>query len=118
MARIEGREGPSPGPLLVTIAVSSADEARKISHALVEERLAACVQATPVSSTYRWEGSVESADEVLLLAKSREDLLERLIARVEELHSYQCPEVVAARIVVGSSSYLRWLDEALGGPAA
>ena len=99
---------------LVTCACAGAEEAERIAHALVEERLAACVQILPgVRSIYRWQGKVESAEEILLLIKTSEEKFDRLQARVTGLHSYEVPEIVALRITAASSQYLGWLETEL-----
>jgi uncharacterized protein involved in tolerance to divalent cations len=100
--------------IVVYVTAGSADEAERITAALVEERLAACVnRLSGVSSTYRWEGKVERAAEELLIIKSRRDLFERLKQKITELHSYSVPEIIALPILAGSESYLRWLHEEL-----
>jgi uncharacterized protein involved in tolerance to divalent cations len=102
--------------LLVSITTSSSEEAEKIAGALVQERLAACVNIVPaITSIYRWQGEVQKDSEVLLIAKSRPELFESLAARVKELHSYQVPEIIALPIVVGSKAYLNWIDESVQG---
>ncbi|HRO27147.1 MAG TPA: divalent-cation tolerance protein CutA [Luteimonas sp.] len=84
--------------------------AQRIARTLVEERLAACVNLLPgVSSVYRWQGAVEQADEVLLLAKTARDRLDALTARVVALHPYELPEVVAVDITGGLPEYLAWI---------
>jgi periplasmic divalent cation tolerance protein len=81
-----------------------------LARALVEEGLAACVNVVPgVRSIYRWEGAVQDDSEVLLIAKTREALLPALTARVEALHPYDVPEVIALPIAGGSPAYLAWL---------
>lgn len=83
-----------------------------ISAALVSERLAACVNALPgVCSTYRWEGAVESATEVLLLIKTQALRLPRLEARLRELHPYDVPEIIALPLSEGSGPYLDWIAQ-------
>lgn len=83
-----------------------------ISETLVAERLAACVNAVPgLCSTYRWQGEVESAAEVLLLVKTRADLLTRLEARLHQLHPYEVPEIIALPLSEGSAAYLGWILE-------
>ena len=88
------------------------DEAGKIAQALVEEKLAACVNIVgPVRSVYRWRGAVESASEYLLVIKSRARHFPALQRRIGELHSYQVPEIIAVQIADGSKAYLQWLAE-------
>ena len=87
--------------------------AARIAAALVEERLAACVNVLPgVESVYRWQGRVERASEVLLLIKSTRERLPALTARVVELHPYELPELVAVDIAGGLPGYLAWIADA------
>ena len=84
--------------------------AETLARALVDERLAACVNVVPgVRSFYRWEGAVQEDSELLLVAKTRQDLAEALAARVKELHPYELPEVLALNAAGGSPAYLDWI---------
>jgi periplasmic divalent cation tolerance protein len=92
------------------VSAPDAETGRRIARALVEERLAACVNVLPgVHSIYRWKGAVEEADEVLLVAKTRRTRAAALAARVRALHPYELPEVVALPVTDGSRAYLRWV---------
>ena len=83
--------------------------ARRIADALVDARLAACVSVLPgVHSTYRWEGAVERAEEVLLLIKTTRDALPALQARLPDLHPYELPELLAVE-AAGLPAYLDWI---------
>jgi periplasmic divalent cation tolerance protein len=102
--------------LLVSITTGSSEEAERIAEALVQERLAACVNMVPaITSIYRWQGEVHRDSEVLLIARSRPELFESLAARVKELHSYEVPEIIALPIAAGSKAYLNWIDESVQG---
>jgi periplasmic divalent cation tolerance protein len=104
--------------LQVLTAAGSEAEAERISAALLERRLAACVQVIgPISSRYRWRGEVETAQEWMCIAKTEASRYAELEAAIRELHSYDEPEVVATPIVAGSAGYLSWLGESLGKPA-
>lgn len=84
--------------------------AERLAGALVDERLAACVQVLPgLRSVYRWDGAVERADEVLLLIKTTRERLDALTARVRALHPYELPELLAVEAAGGSSAYLEWV---------
>ncbi|MBP3983274.1 divalent-cation tolerance protein CutA [Pseudoxanthomonas helianthi] len=84
--------------------------AARIAAALVEERLAACVNRLPgVASTYRWQGRIEQADEVLLLIKTTADCLPALRQRLPQLHPYELPELVAVEATGGLPAYLDWV---------
>ena len=98
--------------LVVFVTVGSAAEGDRLAKALVEERLAACVNRLPsVQSVYRWEGKVEQSAEELLVIKTRKTRFPALEKRVREMHSYAVPEIIALPIVAGSEAYLNWLDE-------
>jgi periplasmic divalent cation tolerance protein len=100
---------------LVLVTCAGPAEAKRIARAVVEARLAACVNILPgtVTSIYRWKGKVETARERLLYIKTSRKRLARLQAAVERLHSYDVPEFIALPIVAGSRDYLAWLEEAL-----
>ena len=99
--------------LVALITAPSSEEGEAIACALVEEKLAACVNVIPsVTSIYRWRGELQKEGEVLLVVKSRRGLFDRLAARVRELHSYQVPEIIALPVILGDEDYLRWLSEA------
>jgi periplasmic divalent cation tolerance protein len=94
----------------VYMTAASPDEAARIARALIEERLAACVNILPAArSVYRWQGQVEAAEETVLIAKSRAGLFPELERKVKSLSSYDCPCIVALPIVAGHRPYLDWL---------
>jgi len=100
--------------VLLSTTTSSATEAEHIAQALVEKRLAACVQIVPqVRSIYRWQDKIEKSDEWLCLAKTRRSLLPQAEAEITQLHSYDCPELITVPIEASSAAYLAWLDEQL-----
>jgi periplasmic divalent cation tolerance protein len=92
------------------ITTPSHEVAEIIGRTLVADRLVACVNLIPgARSIYRREDKVETANEVVLIAKGRIDLLEQIEKRVKELHPYECPCIVAWPIVAGHQPYLDWL---------
>ena len=98
--------------IIVLITAGSGEEAATIARALVDEHIAACVNVVPeVRSLFFGEGKTQDAREALLICKSRQHLLENLISRVNSLHSYAVPEVLALPIIAGSLDYLDWLRE-------
>jgi periplasmic divalent cation tolerance protein len=98
----------------ITTAAAQAD-AERIAAALVERRLAACVQvAGPVQSTYRWQGQVETAQEWLCTAKTERGQMAAIERLLAELHPYELPELIATPIVAGSAAYLEWLAGQIG----
>ncbi|HWZ45292.1 MAG TPA: divalent-cation tolerance protein CutA [Candidatus Saccharimonadales bacterium] len=97
---------------IVLTTASSPEEARKIAHALVDRRLAACVNILPQSeSVYRWHEKIETAAEWLLLIKTQAEAFDRVRDAIQELHSYELPECVMLEINGGSHAYLQWLGE-------
>ncbi|GAB7022516.1 divalent-cation tolerance protein CutA [Salidesulfovibrio brasiliensis] len=97
---------------LVYITAGDMEEAERIGAALVEDNLAACVNIIPgMKSMYRWEGKVESSQEVVVIAKTRSDLVQRLTLRVADVHSYEVPCVAAVPIQGGNQAFLQWITE-------
>jgi periplasmic divalent cation tolerance protein len=87
------------------------DEAEKIGRALVERRLAACVQIVgPITSVYRWPGQIETAEEWQCWAKSRRERYPQIEAAIRGLHPYELPEILALGVLDGSPAYLAWLE--------
>jgi periplasmic divalent cation tolerance protein len=96
--------------LSLYIAVPSCEVAAEIGRTLVEERLSACVSIiSGMHSIYRWRDKIETATEVVLIAKTRAALFEEIEKRVRELHPYDCPCIVAWPIETGHHPYLDWL---------
>lgn len=101
--------------IVVLITASSQGEAYAIGKALVEGRLAACVNLVPgLQSLFWWQGRIDEQTEALLVVKTRSDLLPSLIEAVKRLHSYSVPEIIALPILGGAPDYLSWLDESVG----
>jgi periplasmic divalent cation tolerance protein len=99
---------------VVLVTAKDEPEAKRLGEKLVSEKLAACVSVVPkVSSVYRWRGKIERAGEALILIKTSKKKLDRLIPRIEELHSYEVPEVLVLPIERGAPKYLKWLEENL-----
>jgi periplasmic divalent cation tolerance protein len=99
--------------IVVFITASKEDEAVTIAKALVEERLAGCVNIIRnIRSIYRWQGNIEDDNEVLMIAKTKKNLFKALEKKVKELHSYDVPEIIAMPIAEGSNDFLKWLKDA------
>jgi periplasmic divalent cation tolerance protein len=104
--------------IVVLVTVGSSAEGQRLARALVEERLAACVNRIQyIQSVYRWEGKIEESEEEMLVIKTRKELFSALEIKVRELHSYSVPEIIALPLVEGNDAYLRWLEEQVSGPA-
>lgn len=100
----------SPALTFAYITCRDLEEARAIGKVLVAERLAACVNILPgMESHYRWNGKIESAQETVLIAKTRDDARQALQERVVALHSYETPCVVFLPVAGGNPDYLDWI---------
>ncbi len=94
------------------VTTKTADEARTIGRALVEARLVACVNIVgKIESIYQWEGKLNEEEESLFFAKTTSASLQAAMAKIKELHSYDCPCIVALPIEAGHEPYLAWIDE-------
>ncbi len=100
--------------IVVLMTCADEEEGRKIADTLLEERKAACLGIFPRGeSFFWWKGRKDRAEEYLLVAKTRKNLLDELIRLVKEVHSYEVPEIIALPIVGGNPDYLDWLDKEL-----
>jgi periplasmic divalent cation tolerance protein len=105
-----------PEYIQVLTTTATREQAERIARSLVEQRLAACVQvAGPITSTYRWQGRIETAEEWQCRVKSRGDLFARIEAAIRRLHPYDVPEILASAVLTGGADYLAWLDAELAG---
>ncbi|MGH7447449.1 MAG: divalent-cation tolerance protein CutA [Longimicrobiales bacterium] len=95
---------------LVMVTAPSHDAADRIVTAVVEEQLAACGNIVPgLTSIYRWEGAVQRDAEVLIIFKTTRAVLAQLMTRIEELHPYDVPEVIALPVAAGLEAYMTWV---------
>jgi periplasmic divalent cation tolerance protein len=98
--------------VIILCTCGNQDEALAIGNALIDARLAACVNLLPpVQSIYRWHGKVENAQEILLIIKTTEEHFPTVRDRITELHSYDTPEIIAIPVTNGSDKYLAWLRD-------
>lgn len=96
---------------LVYVTASSDEEAEMIARTLVGERLAACANLLgAIRSIYWWEGTLQEDGEVALVLKTRGELVDRVVARVKEVHSYDCPCVIALPVSAGNPEFLNWIE--------
>jgi len=96
--------------VIVVTSCPTDEQATRLAAALVEKRLAACVQASSIISTYRWQGVVETGKEVRLLIKAKSADYAAIEALIRVTLSYENPEVLAIPVVAGSRPYLDWID--------
>jgi periplasmic divalent cation tolerance protein len=102
--------------IVVLSTCATEADAERLARALVEGRLAACVNVVPgVRSFYRWKGEIESGAEFLLIIKTSRDLFGALRAEMDKLHPYEVPELLALPVVTGAENYLSWFQAGLRG---
>ena len=105
--------------LQVMTTTDSRPRAEVIARALVESRLAACVQIVgPVTSLFHWQGKVDQAEEWLCIAKTRAELYPQIEVKIRSLHTYQVPEILAVPVAAGHEPYLQWMRGELQGSEA
>ncbi len=94
------------------ITAATVEEAEQISQMLLEQRKVACVNIVPrVSSSFWWQDKIDSAQESLLIVKTKASQLSELVRLVKEIHSYEVPEIIAVPIIGGNQDYLKWIDK-------
>ena len=98
---------------VVLVTVSSLSEGQTIATALIEDKLAACVNLLPIDSIYLWQGEIQQDREYQLIIKTDLKKFTELAAKIKTLHSYEVPEIIALPIVDGSQAYLNWLETSL-----
>ncbi|MFZ5523429.1 MAG: divalent-cation tolerance protein CutA [Pseudomonadota bacterium] len=97
--------------LLVITNLPDASSAARLAQQIIEARAAACVnQLAPCNSTYRWQGKIESANEVTLLIKTTRAAYPRLEKLISMAHPYELPEIIAVPVTAGLPAYLSWMD--------
>ena len=100
---------------MILTTVGSLEAAENLASMLVSEQVAACVQITPIHSTYAWKGKLHQDPEWLLLIKTRADLYPRVEEALHDHHTYDTPEIIQVPILRGSAAYLAWIDANTGG---
>ncbi|HEY82775.1 MAG TPA: divalent-cation tolerance protein CutA [Dehalococcoidia bacterium] len=100
--------------IVLLITTGSVQEAQQIAKLLLEQRKIACANIIPkVDSHFWWQDKLDSAEESLLIAKTKASLLPEIITLVKEIHSYQVPEIIALPIIGGSQDYLEWIEKSV-----
>ena len=100
---------------LIYMTAADSDEAFRISEALVAEKLIACANILgAMQSVYRWEGAVQRSEEVAVLLKTREKLVDQVLARAAALHSYDCPCLIVLNVTGGHAPFLDWIQTETG----
>jgi len=111
--------GNAERPVLIYTTFASLEDAKAVGAALVEARLAACVNMFPgMISLYQWEGVREEANEIAMIIKTRESLTEQVLAETKRLHPYEVPALLVLPVEGGSAEYCAWIVSETGGGAA
>lgn len=98
--------------MIIFVTCKDVEQAKQISHALLDRKEAACVNVIPgIQSFFRWQGKDDQATEVLLVIKTQAVLFEAVRKTVKEIHSYQTPEIIALPVIDGDADYLNWIRE-------
>jgi len=98
--------------IVLFVTVSNSEEAHQIAKVLLSQRKAACVNIMPrISSLFWWQDKLDSAQESLLIVKTKASLLNQIVTLVREIHSYEVPEIIALPIIGGNQDYLEWIDK-------
>lgn len=97
--------------VIVYVTAGDRKKAETLGRRMVEERLAACANIFPIHSIYRWNGNVEEGDEVGIIFKTRDTLVDAFAKRIKKLHGYELPCIVSWKIDRGSKEYLDWIGE-------
>ena len=97
---------------IIYSTVGSEEEAKHIAHTLIKEKLVACVNIIPeITSIYRWEGVIEEDSEFIMIAKTTEKNAEKTVARINELHSYELPDIIVIPIIAGLKEYIQYIED-------
>ena len=96
---------------IVYVTTTNEKEAKKIAKALVEEKLAACINWFPIKSIYKWKGKIQEEKEVAMVIKTQAKLVDKIIKRVKELHSSSIPCIISLSIEKGYKKFLEWIKE-------
>jgi periplasmic divalent cation tolerance protein len=96
---------------VVLVTTGSEAEAVTLAQTLVQQKLAACVSFAPITSVYTWQNQAHQSSEWQLLIKTKQELYPALEQLIQQIHSYEVPEIIALPIVVGAPNYLQWLGE-------
>jgi periplasmic divalent cation tolerance protein len=99
-----------PSLVIVTTSLDKPAAARRLARLVIHARLAACVQAIPIRSLYRWKGKVESAPETLLLAKTTSRRARALMAFIRRHHPYELPEILVSPVTGALAGYRDWVE--------
>ena len=96
---------------IINTTTDSKENADAITQLLLEKKLIACVQSTTIQSAYRWQGKIIKSEEILLQMKTKKSLFEKIQTEIEQLHTYDVPEIIMVPLAGANAPYLQWIEE-------
>lgn len=96
---------------IISTTTDSKENANAITQILLEKKLIACVQSTTIQSSYRWQGKIITSEEILLQMKTKSSLFEKIQIEIEQLHTYDVPEIIMVALAGANVPYLQWIEE-------
>jgi len=96
---------------VISTTTDSKENADAITQLLLEKKLIACVQSTTIQSAYRWQGKIIKSEEILLQMKTKKSLFEKIQTEIEQLHTYDVPEIIMVPLAGANVPYLQWIEE-------
>ncbi|MCO4846143.1 MAG: divalent-cation tolerance protein CutA [Sulfurovum sp.] len=96
---------------VISTTTDSKENANAITQLLLEKKLIACVQYTTIQSAYRWQGKIIKSEEILLQMKTKKSLFEKVQTEIEQLHTYDVPEIIMVPLTGANVPYLQWIEE-------
>lgn len=95
----------------IILTTCSEKESENLARKLLEESLCACISVTHVKSMYWWEGKIQKDNEVLLIIKTKERLIDELMEKIKQIHSYDNPEIIVLNVEKAAGKYLKWIND-------
>lgn len=100
---------------IITTTTGTQENADSITRSLLQKHLAACIQASTIQSTFRWQGEITVSQEILLQMKTKRSLFARIKQEIEALHTYEVPEIIMVPLQGGNTSYFEWIENETRG---
>lgn len=95
----------------IVLSTCSKEEKERLAKTLLENKLCACISMIDIKSMYWWKNKIEDSEETLLIIKTKDELVDKLIQELKEIHSYETPEIVVLPVERANEKYLKWIEE-------
>ena len=96
---------------IITTTTDTKENADTITQTLLEKKLVACVQSSTIQRAYHWQGKITNAEEIHLTMKTKRSLFKKVQTLIEQIHSYDVPEIIMVPLTGANTNYLQWLRE-------